>query len=238
MLLFVESSGLLCYDEPSTNRWDGWSHARKRTSKSAVVPPHKPTNQTTPPSLLDRIRDHDDTSAWETFCDVYSPLLYDYCRKRGLQSSDAADVVQEVLLRVAKGILKFEYDPMRGRFRDWLYRIVYHEICRMAERKKQSNIVVANETEVAGKVDREWDEHFHNHILRTALDRVKPRFEPSTWEAFSLVWLHNQSPGAVARDLNRPLDFIYLSKSRVLKRLRLEVEQLADEAGMNNGKLS
>jgi len=198
----------------------------------------KPTNQTTPPSLLDRIRDHDDDRAWETFCDVYSPLLYDYCRKRGLQASDAADVVQEVLLRVAKGILKFEYDPGRGRFRDWLYRIVYHEICRMAERRKQSDVVVANELEIEGKVDRDWDEHFHNHILRTALERVKPRFEAATWEAFELVWLRNRKPNEVARSLERPLDFVYLSKSRVLKRLRLEVEQLADEAGMDHGKLS
>jgi RNA polymerase sigma-70 factor (ECF subfamily) len=204
----------------------------------SVVPPKKPTNQTTPPSLLDRIRDHDDTNAWETFCDVYSPLLYDYCRKRGLQSSDAADVVQEVLLRVAKGIMNFDYDPVRGRFRDWLYRIVYHEICRMAQRRKQTNVVLANENEIAVKLDRDWDEHFHNHILRTALDRVKPRFEPETWNAFTMVWLRNQPPNDVARELQRPLDFVYLSKSRVLKRLRLEVEQLADEAGMSNGKMS
>lgn len=202
------------------------------------MPTHKPTNQTTPPSLLDRIRDHDDTSAWETFCDVYSPLLYDYCRKRGLQSSDAADVVQEVLLRVSKGILKFEYDPAKGRFRDWLYRIVYHEICRLAQRKKRTDIALATENEMAFKVDREWDEHFHNHILRTALERVKPRFEEATWQAFTLVWLGNKSPSEVAKELQRPLDFIYLSKSRVLKRLQLEVEQLADEAGMHNGKLS
>lgn len=218
-------------------RIDGMISRNGMISESTVVPPHKPTNQTTPPSLLDRIRDHDNTSAWETFCDVYSPLLYDYCRKRGLQSSDAADVVQEVLLRVAKGISKFEYDPAKGRFRDWLYQIVYHEICRMAQKRKP-NIPIANEPEMEDTANREWDEHFHNHILRTALERVKPRFEESTWDAFTLVWLHNESPNYVARKLARPLDFVYLSKSRVLKRLRLEVEQLADEAGINHGNLS
>ena len=145
--------------------------------------------------------------------------------------------MQEVLLRVAKGISKFEYDPARGRFRDWLYRIVYHEICRMAQRRKQINVMISNEPEMEGKVDHEWDEHFHNHILRTALERVKPRFEASTWDAFTLVWLRNRAPNDVARELDRPLDFVYLSKSRVLKRLRLEVEQLADEAGIKHGNL-
>ncbi|QEG20710.1 RNA polymerase sigma factor [Mariniblastus fucicola] len=215
----------------------GWLVVTRESAKFLYVPPHKPTSQTTTPSLLDRIRDHDDTTAWETFCDVYSPLLYDYCRKRGLQSSDAADVVQEVLLRVAKGILKFEYDPQRGRFRDWLYRIVFREICRMAERKN-TNVLNGSDQEFAVKVDRVWNEHFHSHILRTALDRIRPRFEVNTWEAFTMVWLRNESPITVARKLDRPLEFVYLSKSRVLKRLRLEVEQLADEAGMGHGKLS
>ena len=108
----------------------------------------------------------------------------------------------------------------------------------MAKRRKQTNVVLADDNDIAVKVDRDWDEHFHNHILRTALERISPRFEPATWEAFSLVWLRNRSPNDVAKELDRPLDFVYLSKSRVLKRLRLEVEQLADEAGMSHGKLS
>ncbi len=58
----------------------------------------------TPPSLVMRLRDHSDSKAWTEFVDVYSPLIYNYCRWRELQSSDAADVTQEVLLRVAKAI--------------------------------------------------------------------------------------------------------------------------------------
>ena len=193
------------------------------------------SSQTTPPSLLDRIRDHDDSRAWETFCDVYSPMLYDFCRKRGFQADDAADVVQESLLRVAKGILKFDYDPIRGRFRDWLYTIVRNEIRRMAVRRKKSYGFAATDDELAAKEDREWNEHFYDHILKSALDRIRPRFESDTWEAFICVWLNHQPANEVAKQLERTLNFVYLSKSRVIKRLRLEVEQLADEAGLNHG---
>ena len=200
--------------------------------------PSNRTAQTTPPSLLDRIRDHDDTKAWQTFCEVYSPLLYDYCRQRGLQSSDAADVVQETLLRVAKGILKFEYDPQRGRFRDWLYTIVYREMCRYTKGKKTEFKLNSTDAQLAAQEGRSWNEHFHYHLLKTALERIRERFEPDTWEAFSLVWLDNLPANQVAQQLERSLDFVYLSKSRVIKRLRLEVEQLADEAGMSHGKLS
>lgn len=181
------------------------------------------------------MRDHDDSKAWESFCDVYSPLLYDYCRKRGVQASDSADVVQEVLLRVAKGILKFDYDPARGRFRDWLYRIVYNEICRLAKRNKQSHLLRPASESVQPREDRQWNEHFHSHILKTALTRIKCRFEPETWQAFLEVWLNNQPANQVAEKMGRSIDFVYMSKSRVTKRLRLEVEQLADEAGLTNG---
>lgn len=196
------------------------------------------SSEATPPSLLVRIRDHKDSSAWESFCDVYSPLLYDYCRKRGLQASDSADVVQEALLRVAKGILKFEYDPRRGRFRDWLYKIVYREICRLSDRRKSVRPIEGVESDAMFDQASQWNEHFHDHILKTALERIKPRFEAETWEAFVRVWLESKPAQEVARQLNRSLDFVYLSKSRVIKRLRLEVEQLADEDGLNHGKLS
>lgn len=197
--------------------------------------PHQPTNQTTPPSLLARICDRDDELAWQTFCDVYTPLLYNYCRKRGLQASDTADVVQEALLRVTKGILTFEYDPRRGRFRDWLYKIVYHEICRLASRQKSSLEISQLLPELIADDNQVWNEHFHDHILKCALDRIEHRFEMETWQAFIGVWLNHRPADEVAIQLNRSLDFVYLSKSRVIKRLRLEVEQLADEAGLNYG---
>ena len=191
-------------------------------------------NHTTPPSLLQRIRDHHDDGAWDVFCDVYSPLLYDYCRKRGLQASDAADVVQETLLRIAKGIVKFEYDQSKGRFRDWLYTILHNEIRRMLGRKKPTQELKSIDNDAVGQ-DGSWNEHFYEHILKSALERIRPRFETDTWEAFTNVWLKNQAADEVAKLMERSIDFVYLSKSRVLKRLRLEIEELADDAGLNYG---
>jgi hypothetical protein len=46
----------------------------------------------TSPSLLLRLRDPADAGSWQTFIDVYLPLVYGHCRKRGLQDADATDV--------------------------------------------------------------------------------------------------------------------------------------------------
>src|SRR6516165_3933455 len=82
----------------------------------------------TRPSLLRRIRDPGDTEAWQTFVDVYGPLIYRHGRGRGLQDADAADVTQEVLFQVSRSIQTFEYRPEQGRFRDWLGTVTENKI--------------------------------------------------------------------------------------------------------------
>jgi len=39
---------------------------------------------TTRPRLLLRIRDPDNQSAWATFVEIYTQLIYAFCRTRGL----------------------------------------------------------------------------------------------------------------------------------------------------------
>src|SRR5438876_10704993 len=77
----------------------------------------------TRPSLLVRIKDLADAQAWESFVELYAPLVYAFARKRGLQEADASDLTQEVLRAVAAAAGRLEYDPSRGSFRGWLYTV-------------------------------------------------------------------------------------------------------------------
>lgn len=185
---------------------------------------------TTSPTLLERIRDHEDGHSWNQFCEVYSPMLYDYCRRKGLQPNDCSDVVQEVLIRVAKGIRSFDYDRSKGRFRGWLSTIVHREISRF-KTSSPNKPSVEQQPEISSD-EVSWGEYFQAYVMRVALERCQQHFSPETWLAFSRVWLNSESPKSVAAKMNRNLDFVYLSKSRVLGRLRLEVEMLAEESGL------
>ena len=69
---------------------------------------------TTPPSLLEQLRRPDDQQAWKRFIDLYTPLLFYWARRVGLQDSDAADLVQEVFALLVRKLPEFTYDDKKG----------------------------------------------------------------------------------------------------------------------------
>jgi RNA polymerase sigma-70 factor (ECF subfamily) len=185
--------------------------------------------------LLLQIRDVHDAASWQTFLDIYAPLVHRYCRRRGLQDADAADVCQEVLAQVARSIRTFEYQPERGRFRDWLGQVTRSKLGRFVHKQRQRErgcgCTVDPEMldDVAGaEVDAEWTDEFNARVLRASLERIRPHFAVSTWQAFALVWLENRPTREVARELNLAVAAVYVAKSRVLKCLRQDLLHLAD----------
>jgi RNA polymerase sigma-70 factor (ECF subfamily) len=189
-------------------------------------------------TLLTRLRSADDAEAWRMFVDLYLPLVYRYCRKRGLQDADARDVTQQVLASVHRAIDKFEYDPQRGRFRSWLGTIAQHEIGRYMARDRRpgkgGGDGLGNQLaeQSAGQVESAWLEEFNAHIFAAAIDRVKPEFDELTWRAFDLTWLGNGKPRDVAAQLNKATAWIYKARFKVLHRLRSEIEFLTSDAAV------
>src|SRR5712692_4953713 len=74
-------------------------------------------------TLLLLLRDPADPQAWKAFVQRYTPVVAAWCRRWKLQDADIQDVTQEVLLKLAKHLGQFPYDPAKGRFRDWLLAV-------------------------------------------------------------------------------------------------------------------
>src|SRR5260221_299792 len=80
----------------------------------------------TSPTLLGRLRqDPTDETAWAQFVDAYGPRILTWCRKWKLQDAVAGDVTQDVLLKLARKMRTFVYDPARS-FRAWLRTLAHH----------------------------------------------------------------------------------------------------------------
>jgi RNA polymerase sigma factor (sigma-70 family) len=190
-------------------------------------------------TLLTRIKDGKDVAAWKEFMQLYGPVIYGFARNRGLQDSDSADIVQEVLRSVARSAHKLEYDPKKGTFRGWLYTIARNKVYNFLSSTKNKP-KGGGDPDVAERLDsvpdhredaeESWELEYRRRISAKAMERVKVEFQPTTWQAFWLTSVEGKTPDEVSKALKMSAGAIYVAKSRVLARLRDEVKQLEAEA--------
>jgi RNA polymerase sigma-70 factor (ECF subfamily) len=67
---------------------------------------------TTPVGLLERLLAPHSRDAWDRFVELYTPFLYYWARRIGLQESDAADLVQEVFAVLLQKLPEFSYEQL------------------------------------------------------------------------------------------------------------------------------
>ena len=75
-----------------------------------------------------------------------------------------------------------------------------------------------------------WDEEWRQHVLATAIARVKRQVSPSQYQMFDLYVNKGMATGDVARALGVSAARIYLAKHRVGHLLKKEVKKLEAEA--------
>ena len=186
-------------------------------------------------SLLVRLRDAGDQEAWSQFVQVYAPLIYGFARKRGLQDADAADLMQEVLRSVAGAVGRLDYDPRRGTFRGWLYTVTRNKVHNfLAARKRQvrgSGDSSAQDLleEQAAQDDSDvtlWDQEYERRLFDWAAERVRGEFQDATWQAFWRTAVDGQAAREAGEALGMSVGAVYVAKSRVLARLKDEIQQL------------
>src|SRR5436190_20066880 len=92
-------------------------------------------------SLLIKLReDPSDQAAWDGFVDRYGRHIYRWCRQWNLQDADAEDVAQDILLKLARKLRDFAYDP-RSSFRGWLKTVAHHTWLDFVEGQRRTRAV-------------------------------------------------------------------------------------------------
>jgi RNA polymerase sigma-70 factor (ECF subfamily) len=187
-------------------------------------------------SLLVRLRDSHDEAAWMLFVELYTPLVYAYARKQGLQDADAADLCQDVLGAVNGALGRLEYDPARGSFRGWLFTVVRHKLSNWhrAERirvRGSGDSAVAqllHECPAPATEEAAWEAEWRDRLFAWACEQVRPEVTGPTWQAFWRTAVEDQPARQVAGDLGLSVTAVYSARSRVLARLK-ELIQSAQE---------
>ena len=188
-------------------------------------------------TLLERVRLRDE-NAWRRFVDVYAPLVTYWCRRAGLHSEDAADVLQETFRAVARGIANFSHDRERGTFRGWLRTIATNKLRDWARARRDRPRAAGGDDAHRALAEApdplsiepgsDGDTTEQGIVFRGSLELIRAEFNDRTWHAFWRVTVDGEAPTDVAATLGLSLANVYQCKSRVLRRLRQELSGLEE----------
>lgn len=183
---------------------------------------------TTPATLLERLRREPDDEAWGRFVELYTPLLLSWARRIGLPAPEDADFVQEVFAHLVTKLPGFVYDSKRS-FRGWL-RTVAHNLWR--NRRERRGVPVAGGVDMdelaAPEADAFWEREYRRHVVDRAVAIMRSDFQPTTWRACWETAVNGRSAVEVGTELGLSADAVRAAKYRVLSRLRRELEGLLD----------
>ena len=182
-------------------------------------------------SLLRRLRQSDEPDDWQRFVDLYAPLIFHWGRQQGLDGTDAADLVQEVMTILVTKLADFEYDPAH-RFRGWLRTVAVNKARDFHRRKKTRPGTGHDETidaiAVVNGVDLFEESEYRAFLANRALAIMKAEFPEHTWQACWRVVVEGEAVADVAVDLGVTENAIYVAKCRILRRLREELDGLLE----------
>ena len=187
--------------------------------------------QTTSLTLLQHLRQTTDQQARARFVRLYSPLLYHWLRRCGLQDQDALDCMQQIFLTLMQKLPEFERQPQH-RFRGWLWTITLNKAREF--KRRLVGVTVTNsvqETELATPDTTEdvAEAEYRNYLVGRALQLMQADFQPATWKACWACVVEERPADEVARELGLSVNAVYLAKVRVLNRLRAELSGLLDD---------
>lgn len=189
-------------------------------------------------SLIAQIGSPEDREAWDQFVIMYRPVVYRMARRRGMQDADAQDLVQAVLMRVAGAIQGWEKSSPETKFRHWLRRVARNAIATAFSRQPKDVGVGGSEMldllaeqPATADIERELlKESMREKYLRAALV-VKADVDSESWRAFELTVVNGQPSEEVAKLLGKSMGAIYAARSRIMRRLREQVQRL-QESGL------
>lgn len=186
---------------------------------------------TTSSTLLERLRDPTDHAAWTRFAQLYTPLLFYWVRRTGLQDSDAQDLVQEILIQLLGKLDEFRSQG-QGSFRAWLRTVTLN---KWRDRQRRRPVIPqaigesgAPEPAVSDEIAELTEAEYQQHLVRRALQLMQADFAPTAWRACWMLVVEDRPAAEIAAELGLTAGAVYAAKFRVVARLRQELQGLLD----------
>ena len=211
--------------------------------KRSNVKPSEADLSVTSTDLLRQAKANSQT-AWQQLVTRYSRRIYRWCRRSGLQPTDAADVTQEVLHAVARKLGDFHRDRPGDTFRGWLRRITSNKVNDHYRKQNKTTDKASggvNQVEFLAAPQEPsgtWNtslvtsdasivSSFKSQRIQTVIKSVRANVSDRDWKLFWRIAIDGQPAADAAKELGITANAARLVKMRVLKRLK---NGLADQS--------
>jgi RNA polymerase sigma-70 factor (ECF subfamily) len=178
-------------------------------------------------TLLDRLKDVGNATAWADYVERYRPLIVGYCLRLQLPHADAEDVAQDAF---AASYRAGGYQRERGPLRAWMFGIVRHAVLdwrrgrgrRAEQQPRDSGSGTGFLDGVPGddKMAECWEAEWRQAVIQQCLTEVRRQVEPATIAAFELFAVQGLPAEQVATRLGVSTNAVFVAKHRVLRRMR------------------
>lgn len=176
--------------------------------------------------------------AWQAFYNRYEPVIAGFARAMGTPPAAIGEVIQDVLTGFFAVQPRFVYDPSKGRFRGYLRTCVVNALRSRAKGARAPG-PLGDIDPADARVEEAWDTAWERQRLATAIELVRARYEDGvTFQAFEAVVVHGRSTSEVAGALGLSIDSVYQAKTRVLARLRIQLDAMGDDLETSDGTTS
>lgn len=167
---------------------------------------------------------------WNGFANLYVPLFFEFCRRLGVPEAERADVVQDMLIRVLKGISSFQHNE-EGSFRAWLFRLLKNAWIDRLRRNPRTATVLdepCSSSASSDPLEIIAEQEYRQYVIRRVHAKVLAEFSASNQQVFQRLVVEGQPANKVANELGLSVNAVYLIRSRMLRRIREDLSELID----------
>lgn len=184
-------------------------------------------------SLIVQLKCRNNQPAWQDFVAKYEPFLQRLAARQGVPERHVADVSQQVLLAIARSIDGWSDDGREASFRRWLATVSRNIVIKFMTRERRFDAEGGTDlldrlNQLPADPDPQQISRYEHELIIWAADQVRSEFRETSWKAFVATVIDGQSVADVASELGVTAGSIYMSRSRILARIRTKIQHLVE----------
>ena len=175
-------------------------------------------------------------AAWNEFYTKYRAMIYGIGAARDLTVDECEDLMQEVAAICCKKLQSFIYEPVKCRFRSFLFKVT--ENCAFNFLRRKSKLVtepLKEDYSDIPELDIKFMKEYENFLLERSFLVLKNSISSESFLAFDMLFCRKLPVKEVVAQTGISAGALYTLKHRCLKRLQEIINDLTLEQETQSG---